>query len=385
MGRPRDGSITEKNGVISVRLTFTNRDGKRQELRRRAENRTHAKRLLEELKEEANQILAGQVVPSQNEMKFEYLAGWYAETQAIDPVYADGHKVAGLRGKRTVLYRLRLLQAAFGSALLSSITYDQIKAYKLNRLQQRTPRGTPLKLQSVHRELALLRHLFQLAVQRGWLARNPFHGGAPLIEKARELGRERVLSPDEETRLLMYCRDEREHLYGVVVCAIDTGMRPGEIFSLQWSDVNLPKRLIQIQATNTKTLTARAVPISERLAQILRWRWQYRESENERVFGIEKSVAKGWKTACRLAEIENLRLYDLRHTFASRLTENGVSPFIVALLLGHTTPKMSYHYTHLTSKMAEQITSSLRLSEAQRIDRAQPQTTTTKNVAWSNS
>lgn len=103
------------------------------------------------------------------------------------------------------------------------------------------------------------------------------------------------------------------------------------------------------------------------------------------MFGIERSVAKGWKTVCRLAEIENLRLYDLRHTFASRLTESGVSPFIVALLLGHTTPKMSYHYTHLTPKMAEQIADALRAAEDVRIGRAQPQTLTTNLGVRGNS
>lgn len=142
MARPRTGTITEKNGEISVRVSYTGSDGKRRELRRKAENRTHAKRLLEALQEEVDKSLSGQIIPPQSAMTFAYLANWYAETQAIDPVYADGHKVAGLRGKRTVLYRLRLLQAAFGNILLSSITYDQIKAYKLNRLRQRTPRGT---------------------------------------------------------------------------------------------------------------------------------------------------------------------------------------------------------------------------------------------------
>ena len=362
-----------------VRASYADATGKRHYCRRRADNKTHARLILKALLEEIDQKLSR---PVDARSTFADLAAWYEQTQAIDPVYVDDNKMTGLRGKRTVLYRLALLREAFGECSLDTITYDQIKAYKLDRLKQKTPRGTFLKLPSVHRELALLRRLLQLAVQRGWLAKNPFFSGEPLIIKTHERRRRRVMSLEEETRLLIYCRDFREHMQGIITAAVDTGMRAGELFSLRWSDVNISKREITIQALNTKVLYGRTVPISDRLAKILRWRWQYRQTENDPVFGVTRSVATAWRTLCRLADVKGLRLHDLRHTFASRMAAEDVHPFTIALIMGHSLGSnpllamapsdlsMTFSYTHLTPEMAQKVIAALNRVEDARIHAA---------------
>ena len=373
MPRPRIGSIQEdKDGNVYVRASYKDADGNRHYPRRRAENRTHARIVLQELLKEIEQKLSR---PTGARSSFQELADWYETTQAIDPVIVDDNKVAGLRGKRTVLYRLRLLCQAFGDAPLDSITYDQIKRYKLTRLQQKTPRGTYLKLSSIHRELALLRRLFQLAVQRDWLAKNPFFSGEALITKSHERRRKRILSLAEETGLLIHCRDFRAHMEGILMAATDTGMRKGELFSLRWPDVNIPKREITVRALNTKTLHQRVAPISNRLARVLRWRWQNRQSEDELVFGVSKSISTSWKTLCRLADVKEIRFHDLRHTFASRMTAEGIHPFVIALIMGHSVEgnalAMTYSYTHLTKEVMEQVISALDRIEGRRIREAQ--------------
>ena len=371
MPRNREGYIYEENGRIYARLSYTDKTG-RHSFRRRARNRSHARLILKELIQQLEDT------PSQTAAAddFNALADWYEANYAIEPVYSDGHKVAGLRGLRTVRYRIRLLREHFGETPIRSITYEQIRKYKLKRLDDRTPRGSKLSLQSIHRELAQLRRVLQLAVQSGKLTTNPFQFGDPLIVKAHERGRRRVLSLDEETRLLFRCADERAHLKPIIICALDTGMRAGEIFTLKWSDVDLPKRLLTVRAHNTKTLTERTVPISARLASELKKLWQNRFDLNQQlVLGIRASVSKAWRTATRKANVLDIRFHDLRHSFASRMAEANINPLIVALIMGHTMPRfyseMTLHYTHLTPKMVEQVLAALAGIDEQRIGSAQ--------------
>jgi integrase len=104
-----------------------------------------------------------------------------------------------------------------------------------------------------------------------------------LISKADETKRERILSFDEERRLLTACGERtitytrkgkeitaklktgREHLKAIIIAALDTAMRRGELFKLQWEDVNLTNGLIYVKAMNTKTQTRRIVGITPRL------------------------------------------------------------------------------------------------------------------------
>jgi integrase len=96
--------------------------------------------------------------------------------------------------------------------------------------------------------------MLNIALREGWIVRNPFLGSDTLISPADEHRRVRVLSRDEEALLLDACDENRTTLKGIIVCALDTGMRRGEIFSLRWKDVDLKNRRINIQAMNTKTL-----------------------------------------------------------------------------------------------------------------------------------
>lgn len=379
MSRPKKPSIKQKNGKYLVRFTYTDGSKNRRDIRKTFSSKSAAQQYLREVQREMED---GDFLADSPLESFQQLADWYETTHAIEPVYKEGHKVAGLRGRRTVLYRLRLLREYFGARNIRTITYGQIEAYKLHRLGQTTPRQTPLKLASVHRELCLLRLLLNLATREGWLKRNPFQGGNSLIVKAHERGRSRVLSLDEESRLLAVCVDERAHLLPIVIAALDTGLRPGELFSLTWIDVNLSLRVISVQAKNTKTLTGRKLPISNRLLRELRALYQGRDADDQLVFGIQRSIAKAWKTACRLAGLTDLRFYDLRHTFDSRLIERGIAPMVVSRLMGHAAPRdgspMTYHYTHATDSTAGNAIDALEKINSERLRRIRlPQTTAT--------
>ncbi len=101
--------------------------------------------------------------------------------------------------------------------------------------------------------------MLNYAVNQGCLLTNPFSRTENLISNASERAREKVLSYEEEMRLLAACSGERIHLKRILICALDTAMRPDEIFKLIWRDVDLKKGVILIQVENTKLESERIV------------------------------------------------------------------------------------------------------------------------------
>jgi integrase len=118
----------------------------------------------------------------------------------------------------------------------------------------------------VNRELEKMRRLLNIAEREGWILRNPMRSGDPLISMADERKRERIVTREEELRLLGACENRyRKHLRPILICALDTGMRRGEIFGLKWSDVDFEERVLTIRAFNTKTMQERQVSLTTRL------------------------------------------------------------------------------------------------------------------------
>ena len=213
--------------------------------------------------------------------------------------------------------------------------------------------GRQRSIAAVNRELALLRRLFNVALREGWITRNPFSAGESLISPADERQRERILSRDEEAKLLAACSgDRRAHLRGIIVCALDTGMRRGEILSLRWSDVDLDALTIRVRAMNTKTLRDREVPITDRLANELR---SLRDgaAAHDRVFGVIDNVKFSFTAARQQAGLPDVRFHDLRHTAATRLVQGHLPLAEVGRVLGHTQPKTTYRYVNADSSTAQ--------------------------------
>lgn len=135
-----------------------------------------------------------------------------------------------------------------------------------------------------------------------------------------------------------------------MICALDTGMRLGEILTLTLGDVDLSGRLISIRSTHTKTQQSRAVPITRRLLAELQGVVNDLNAD-ERVFGIVSNVKNSFTAACRRAEIEGLRFHDLRHTAATRWIQAGMPITTVSGLLGHADIKTTYRYVNPTPQM----------------------------------
>ncbi len=181
---------------------------------------------------------------------------------------------------------------------------------------------------------------------------------------ADERKRKRLLSRDEEGQLLAACGERtstykrrgrevsaqdkgtrRRHLRPLIICLIDTAMRCGEALKLKWDDLDFDPRRITVQEFNTKTLSERAAPISERLARELAHLYPLTSARPDRlVFGIKSNFKRSFANACVKASIDGLRIHDLRRTAATRLVRGGMPIEEVSRILGHTSIQTTYRY-----------------------------------------
>lgn len=350
MGRSRQGSIIEKNGVTYARVRWTE-NGKLKEKAKKADNNTHARQLIRKMLRELDDFGSNSL--DYDRMTFEQLADLYEQDHMQPAQYVDGRKVSGLRSLHTQKYTLAILREHFGKRKLRSLTYGDISRFRTARINTPTIYNKPRSVTTVNRELEVLRNMFNYAFREGWLLRNTFTSGPPLIQKAHEKKRERILAEGEEELLLAACFGRRTHLKPMIICALDTGMRRGEIITLSWHDVDLDRRLINIKAYHTKTEQERTLALTDRLYNELVALYDASPMQpDDLVFGVTNNIKRSFGSACKAAGIEGLRFHDLRHTFATRLIERGVSGEIVSKLLGHNNLNTTTRYVNTNEKTA---------------------------------
>lgn len=233
---------------------------------------------------------------------------------------------------------IKALSAHFDSFRLNQITPWHIEKYKQARKKI-------VKESSVNRELACLKHMYTMAIKWGEAILNPVKEVKMFRERNQRM---RFLSPEEEERLLEECNS---HLYPIVLTALNTGMRRGEILGLRWNQVDFSRGLIIVE--NTKNDEIREIPMNATLTRALRD--VKVKAAGEHVFSrhtgeITRSVRTAFNNAVRRAELNDLRFHDLRHTFASKLVMAGVDILTVKELLGHKTISMTMRYSHLTQE-----------------------------------
>jgi integrase len=265
VAKERTGSIyRNKNGNWYARITFTCSDGKRKDIKRKAKDKTKAKEILKVLLRRLED--EGEDVIDASKMTFNSLSDHYAQTYLIPAQYVNERRVFGLRAAERAKTCLVHFREWFGNKRLREITYGDIYSYRSNRLKVITVYKKPLTVSTINRELSVLRRMLNIALREGWILKNPFDCGEPLIQPSAERRREKVLSFEEESRLLNACEHpQRKHLKAFLIALLDTGARKGEMIKLKWSDIDFPSRLITIQALNTKTLRMRQIVATQRL------------------------------------------------------------------------------------------------------------------------
>jgi integrase len=372
MARNRVGSAIAKKikkggKVIKIwyaRITYI--DGsKRIEKRRRAESKTDAKEIAKQMLRELDDH--GSRPLDAAHMTFADLAHYYKENYLQPAQYFNGRKISGLRSLDSAVSRWEVIKSHFGKRKLRTITYGDIAKYRSVRLATpvvlgKNTRGTNKRenlktrqrsITSVNRELELIRRMLNVAMHNGWIIKNPFSQGDALISKSDETKRERILTREEEDRLLAACTDKREHIRPIIVCALDTGMRSGEILKLRWSDVDFANRLITVQAFNTKTMKERQVAMTERLTRDLAALCEESPKRADLlVFGIKDNDRKAFNSVRKIAGLPDVRFHDLRHTHATRLVTSHIPLSEVGRVLGHTQANTTYRYVNANVETA---------------------------------
>jgi len=221
----------------------------------------------------------------------------------------------------------------FGGKWLDEITELEVLAYVRKREQAGAKNNT------INNELIALRKTLYLAKRGRYEIDDQIKWGN--CQKRQEF-RDRVLSTEEEERLML---ELAQHLRPIVVCALNSGMRKGEILSLKWK--NIVDGKIVLEAQNTKTKKQRCIPINSKLQQVIDI-LRSRDGFSDFVFtyGGKKmrDVQNGFSKACKRAKIDGLCFHDLRRTFATRLMRNGIGIYTISQLLGHADVKMTQRY-----------------------------------------
>lgn len=379
--RNGNGSIRDnKDGSYTARIQWIDVDGKRKEVTRKTVNRREAQRAISQISDDL-QNHGGHSIQAEK-MRFSDLAERFEKTKLVPAIYdGDGKVVLGLRSLAPVKSALKPLIQHFGRRITRDIRSSDLERYKTERLNTPVIREINVKvpienggrkkvevrketvskkraIATVNRELQLLRHIFRFAKSDKLILSSPFDDHS-IISAAAETERNRVLSLEEEARLMAACKNERAHLKSLIITALQTAMRRGELFKLKWSDVNFGERIITVQASNTKTETKRIIAMTRRVEEELAQLWEVSPKyTSELVFGITSTIKRSWATACKLAGIDNLRFHDLRHTATTRFVRAGVPLSEAMKITGHSQIKTFQRYMNLTN---ESVTASARL------------------------
>ena len=276
--------------------------------------------------------------------------------------------------------QLKWWREQIGPHTLARVTPSMITECRDILLTEIGKNKKPRSPATVNRYLAVLSHAFTVAVNEwGWLDDSPMRK----VKKLKEpRGRVRFLSDDEtgskgetidgeRTRLLKACQaSKNSYLHTVVVLALSTGMRQGEIMSLTWDDVDLHQGRITLY--ETKNGEIRVVPLVGKALDLLKEHSKVRNLKTSLLFPgkpipsddggvIYKPIdlRAPWTAALKKADIEDFHFHDLRHSAASYLAMNGASLAEIAEVLGHKTLQMVKRYAHLSEAHTAGVVASM--------------------------
>ncbi|WP_430232618.1 tyrosine-type recombinase/integrase [Nitrosomonas communis] len=317
-----------------------------------AEARRQAKKLKAEIALGKNLREEGK--PKQSELTYEQL-------------FVDHYVPHKSLHKRSIeddirIFRLKL-QPTLGHKLLHQITRFDIQLL-LNSFREK------LAPASCNHILKVIRHSLNLAIEWGFLETNPAVK-IPLFHEDNKV--EHYLSDAELERLLTVLHtDENRIVCQIAMLLLSTGCRLNEVLSARWVDVDLNRRILKIRAINSKSKRLRSVPLNESAMEVLNQLDTRGEYEhlfiNQQTGKPYTTITKVWHRIRQKAELDHLRLHDLRHQYASFLVNSGRTLYEVQQILGHSDPKVTMRYAHLSTKALQEAanSASVKIEEAMR-------------------
>lgn len=252
------------------------------------------------------------------------------------------------RGYEQERYRLAQISKSFlGAIVVRNITSVDIARYRDTRLLTPNPKTQkPISNSTVRLEMSLLSNFFEVGrIEWGICDSNPVNN----VRKPKTPpGRDRRLTAREERQILRYAHGHANiDLYSIIVIALESAMRQGEILGLRWEHVNLKRRIVHLP--ETKNGTKRDVPLSVRARDAIT---RLGVKPRGRVFGYSSNGMKStWRVLIQRLKIEDLHFHDLRHEAVSRLFELGTLDMMeISAISGHKSLSMLKRYTHLKAQ-----------------------------------
>ncbi|MDC5704581.1 site-specific integrase [Vibrio europaeus] len=236
------------------------------------------------------------------------------------------------RSPATISYAVNRLKSAFNRA----VEWEWIESHNLKKVKLVREENTRVRYLSETEERTLMRSLRnrdeQIRAQR--------RSG----NRHRQERSQRLYPTFDNVRFVDY-------LEPLVITAINTGLRRGELLALKWDDVDFEQQYLSVRAQNAKAKKSRNIPLNDTVLEVLE-SWQLQNKKREYVFASRsdipiKDIKKPWLRVLQEAKITDFRFHDLRHHFASKLVMVGVDLNTVRELLGHSDLKMTLRYAHL--------------------------------------
>jgi len=241
------------------------------------------------------------------------------------------------------VYICRTLVSYFRRKSIRQLTPPLVEEFKQWLLAKPTRHGGQRSLATVNNHLRVLSKILSMAVEADLIDANPCFRIRKFKPNNRRL---RILSDEKEVELLTSL-EGNDLIRSIVIVALNTGLRRGEIFSLKWTDVDFQRGRLVIR--KTKASKERFVPMNATVKELLR---SIPRLLSDYVFPSPKTVGrltdikKSFRGAVDMAGIENLRFHDLRHTFATRLADAGTDAYTLMEIMGHADLKTTMIYVH---------------------------------------
>jgi integrase len=271
--------------------------------------------------------------------------------------YIDEHLPEKPRSEVKQKAQLTWWKNQIGAYTLADVTPALVAEHREKLAREKTRRAMKRNPATVNRYLAALSHAFTIAVREwGWVEDSPVR---KVSRKKEASGRVRFLDTNERTRLLTACRESQNRfLYPLVVLALSTGARRGELLGLTWKDVDFERKVIVLHAT--KNDERRATPMVAHALAERRKLSKVRRIDTQMVFPGRRGdrpteIDQAWRIALKRAQINDFRFHDLRHSAASYLAMSGASLAEIAEVLGHKTLQMVKRYAHLSDSHVSSV------------------------------
>jgi len=245
--------------------------------------------------------------------------------------YIEEYAKVNKRSWKTDQGHINMALPVLGKKRLDHISQFDIVRYRNQRLQNGASNST------ANRDVQLIRIMYVMAIKWKVVLENPARG----IKKLEERERSYVLSRDEEDRLIS---EASPHMKKIILFALNTGMRLGEILSLKWEDVDLEHGYATVRKEVAKGKRSRSVPLNSQAERSMG------RPQMGNVFTYENkpigTIKTSFRATCRRAKIDNLRFHDLRHTFGTRAVLSGVDLATLQEIMGHRDINTTRKYLH---------------------------------------